>query len=208
MFLSSVTADLVDHHLPAGVELVDLGEHRLKGIALPQTITAVKAEGLSTPLPAGACPYRGLLAFEAEDSDFFFGREEVVEELIDRLAPRQLLAVVGASGSGKSSLLRAGLVAAVRSGRVSGIDRAVVLTPGADPKLELEDDPRLLVVVDQFEEAFTLCEDVDRRMAFIDAIMGLDGPVVIGMRADLYGRLSTHAELARAVARTRCSWAR
>jgi hypothetical protein len=48
VFLSSVTADLVEHDLPAGVKLVDLGLHRLKGIALPQTIKAVKADGLST----------------------------------------------------------------------------------------------------------------------------------------------------------------
>jgi class 3 adenylate cyclase len=199
VFLSSVTANLVDHDLPAGVELVDLGPHRLEGIALPQTIKAVKADGLSTPLPAGACPYRGLLAFEAEDADLFFGREGVVSELIARLTPRRLLAVVGASGSGKSSVLRAGLVAAVRSGRVSGIDRAMLLTPGGQPKLEVLDDPRLLVVVDQFEELFTLCDDVDRREAFIEALLGLEAPVVIGMRADLYGRVSALAELARAV---------
>jgi class 3 adenylate cyclase/WD40 repeat protein/tRNA A-37 threonylcarbamoyl transferase component Bud32 len=199
VFLSSVTADLVEPNLPAGVELVDLGQHRLKGIAQPQTIKAVKADGLSTPLPVGACPYRGLLAFEAEDADFFFGREEVVEELLARLGPHRLLAVVGASGSGKSSLLRAGLVAAVGSGRVSGIGRAVLLTPGADPRLEVADDPRLLVVVDQFEELFTLCDDLDRRVAFVEALLGLRAPVVIGMRADLYGSLGAHAELARAV---------
>jgi class 3 adenylate cyclase/WD40 repeat protein/tRNA A-37 threonylcarbamoyl transferase component Bud32 len=199
VFLSSVTAELVEHDLPAGVELVDLGPHRLDGIALPQTIKAVKADWLSTPLPAGACPYRGLLAFEVEDADFFFGREGVVNELIGRLGPRRLLAVVGASGSGKSSVLRAGLVAAVRSGRVSGIDRAVLLTPAADPRLEVADSPRVLVVVDQFEELFTLCDDPDRRVAFIEALLALPAAVVIGMRADVYGRLTATAELARVV---------
>ncbi|MGZ6578978.1 MAG: nSTAND1 domain-containing NTPase [Solirubrobacteraceae bacterium] len=199
VFLSSVTADLIEHHLPARVELVDLGPHRLEGIALPQTIKAVKADWLSTPLPAGDCPYRGLLAFEAEDADFFFGREGVVSELIGRLGSRRLLAVVGASGSGKSSVLRAGLVATVRSGRVGGLDRAMLLTPGSDPKLEVADDPRLLVVVDQFEELFTLGDGVDRREAFVAALLELRAAVVIGMRADLYGSLSAHAELAQAV---------
>jgi WD40 repeat protein/class 3 adenylate cyclase/tRNA A-37 threonylcarbamoyl transferase component Bud32 len=200
VFLSSVTADLVEHDLHAGVELIDLGPHRLEGIALPQTIKAVKADGLSTPLPAGACPYRGLLAFEVEDADFFFGREGVVNELIGRLRPRTLLAVVGASGSGKSSVLRAGVMSAVRSGRVNAIDRAMLFTPGADPKLEVADDPRLLLVVDQFEELFTLCEDPDRRQTFVEGLLKLQASVVIGMRADLYGNLSAHAELARAVA--------
>jgi WD40 repeat protein len=123
-----------------------------------------------------------------------------VSELIGRLGSRRLLAVVGASGSGKSSVLRAGLVAAVRSGRVSGLDRAMLLTPGADPKLEVADDPRLLIVVDQFEELFTLGDDPDRRLAFVNALLGLRAAVVIGMRADLYGSLSAHAELAHAVA--------
>jgi hypothetical protein len=63
--------------------------------------------------------------------------------------------------------------------------------------LEVADD---LVVVDQFEELFTLCEDADRRRAFIDQLLGLRCAVVIGVRADIYGRLSTHSELARAVA--------
>ena len=57
-----------------------------------------------------------------------------------------------------------------------------------------------VVVVDQFEELFTLCDDADRRRAFIDDLLGLRCAVVIGVRADIYGRLSAHSELARAVA--------
>ena len=64
----------------------------------------------------------------------------------------------------------------------------------------MADDPRELVVVDQFEELYTLCEDPARRDAFIDGLLALSSPVVIGVRADLYGRLGDHAELARAVA--------
>jgi WD40 repeat protein/class 3 adenylate cyclase/tRNA A-37 threonylcarbamoyl transferase component Bud32 len=199
IFLSSVTSGLVDRHLPDGCSLVDLGPHRLKGLATPEPIHALKGPGVRAPLPATECPYRGLLAFEPEDRDYFFGREEVVAELVGRLAPGRLLAVVGASGSGKSSVLRAGVIAAVCAGEVPGIERACVLTPGSSPPLDI-DDPVQLVVVDQFEELFTLCDDSDRRQAFIDALLAADGPVAVGVRADMYGKLAAHPALARAIA--------
>ena len=200
IFLSSVTSELVAGHLPAGCELVDLGPHRLRGLAAAERIHAVRAADISAPLAVTECPYRGLLAFEPEDRDYFFGREAVVDELIARLAPRRLVAVVGASGSGKSSVLRAGVIAAVRAGEVAGIAHAALLTPGASPQLNVEDDPAQLVVVDQFEELFTLCDDAGRREAFIADLLRLHGPVAIGVRADMYGRLATNAELARSVA--------
>ena len=110
------------------------------------------------------------------------------------------MSLVGASGSGKSSVLRAGLVAAVEAGDVPGIERAHLLTPGAEPELDIAGTPNDLLLVDQFEELFTLCDDAERRRAFIDALLAFPGPVVIGVRADLYGQLSTHPGLARAVA--------
>ena len=55
-------------------------------------------------------------------------------------------------------------------------------------------------MVDQFEELFTLCGDADRRLTFIDALLATSCPVIIGVRADMYGRLASHPELARAVA--------
>jgi class 3 adenylate cyclase/WD40 repeat protein/energy-coupling factor transporter ATP-binding protein EcfA2 len=200
IFLSSVTAELVAAHLPEGCELVDLGPHRLRGLSQPEPVHAVNAPGIKAPFAATECPYRGLLAFEPEDRDYFFGREAVVEELIAQLAPGRLVAVVGASGSGKSSLLRAGLIAAVRAGEVAAVQRAVLLTPAGSLRVDVEDDPTRLVVVDQFEELFTLCEDPDRRQVFIDALLSVRGPVVIGVRADMYGKLLSHPELARAVA--------
>ena len=159
VFVSAATAALVARHLPAGCELVDLGPHRLRGLRAPERIHAVKGPGISAPLPAGESPYRGLLAFEPDDRRFFFGREDVVEEILDRLAPGRLLAVIGASGSGKSSVLRAGVVGAALAGEAGGLERARILIPGAEPRLEVADDPRELVVVDQFEELYTLCED-------------------------------------------------
>src|SRR6516165_2531944 len=66
---------------------------------------------------ASICPYRGLLHFREEDAPFFFGREAAIEKLMDALQRQPLVAVVGASGRGKSSVVRAGLVPKLRSDR-------------------------------------------------------------------------------------------
>jgi class 3 adenylate cyclase/WD40 repeat protein/tRNA A-37 threonylcarbamoyl transferase component Bud32 len=200
ILLSAVTSELVAGHLPEHCSLVDLGPHQLKGLGTPERIHALAGPGVHTPMSAAECPYRGLLAFEAADRAFFFGREVVAAKITGRLAPGRLLAVVGASGSGKSSVLRAGVVAAVRAGEGHGLRHASVLTPGSAPALDVDDEPDRLVVVDQFEELFTLCDDADRRRAFIDALLRLRCAVAIGVRADIYGRLSGHDELALAVA--------
>jgi hypothetical protein len=63
------------------------------------------------------CPYRGLLHFREEDAPFFFGREAAIDKLVDAVQRQPFVAVVGASGSGKSSVLRAGLVPTLRSDR-------------------------------------------------------------------------------------------
>ena len=200
IFLCSVAADLVGRHLPAGCSLVDLGPHHLKGLAASERIHALRGPGVSAPLSGTECPYRGLPALEPEDREFFFGREDVVADRTGRLAPGGLVAVVGASGSGKSSVLQAGVIAAVRAHDVPGIERAWLLTPGRAPALDIDRGPAELVVVDQFEELFTLCDDAGRRLAFIDALLAAGSPVAIGVRADMYGRLGAHPALARAVA--------
>ena len=79
--------------------------------------------------PSGTCPYLGLVPYDVGDADAFFGRDEEVAACLRRLATGGVLAVVGPSGSGKSSLVRAGMAAALRrDGR-----RVVVVTPGAHP---------------------------------------------------------------------------
>jgi WD40 repeat protein len=100
------------------------------------------AAGLAGPqLPPAdvACPYKGLAAFEAEDAEYFCGREELVAELTARLAGTRFLAVVGPSGSGKSSLVRAGLLPAIWGDALPGSKawQTLVLTPGAHPLEEL-----------------------------------------------------------------------
>lgn len=92
------------------------------------------------------CPYRGLYSFDTRDAPLFFGRDRLISDLLGRLdaawqqGPR-MLAVVGASGAGKSSLLRAGLLAALAQGRAGPPERwqSLLLTPGAEPVGALAD---------------------------------------------------------------------
>src|SRR5262249_34174688 len=89
----------------------------------------------------GRCPYRGLEAFDVEHAPAFFGREALTEWLVDAIRPRpdgrehRLLAILGASGSGKSSLAPAGLIAALRRGAREGSAPwpSAILKPGRDP---------------------------------------------------------------------------
>jgi molybdenum ABC transporter molybdate-binding protein len=83
-------------------------------------------------------PYKGLTAFEESDAGDFFGREELVSDLIETVAASPLVAVVGPSGSGKSSVARAGLVAAVRGGALGDGWLVTDMYPGSDPFVELE----------------------------------------------------------------------
>ena len=140
-----------------GVSYLENGSVRLKGIADPVPVVAIRAEpedparavafrralGLTAVAVAeggGRNPYKGLRAFEEADADDFFGREALAEHLVDRLATTRFLAVVGPSGSGKSSVVRAGLVPALRRGALDGSERwrVVQMFPGAYPLEELE----------------------------------------------------------------------
>ena len=87
---------------------------RRRGADEPSGVGARRRPALSTLPRADICPYRGLMAFGSEDGDLYFGREEVVASILDRLLETGFMGVVGASGSGKSSLVRAGLVPAYR----------------------------------------------------------------------------------------------
>jgi DNA-binding SARP family transcriptional activator/WD40 repeat protein len=200
ILLSETTAALVAASLGAEYAIVDLGRFRLEGIGRPESIKALVGPGLATTPTAIESPYRGLLAFGPEDRHLFFGREEVLADMLARVAPGRLLAVVGASGSGKSSLLQAGVLAAALDGELVCARTARLLTPGAEPPLDLGDGEDDLLVVDQFEELYTQCRDSDRRVRFIEALLTRAGPVVIGVRADFYGELAADPALAAAVA--------
>ncbi|NKE56052.1 hypothetical protein FXN61_04095 [Lentzea sp. PSKA42] len=149
------------------------------------------ADGAKPADPEREPPYLGLGAFQAADSDRFFGREKLVGQLLDKVSERPFVGVFGASGSGKSSLLRAGLVAA---------RPADVFSPGPHPMQAWGETTADLVVIDQFEEVFTLCRDEDERVAFIDAITSVAGKkVVIDVRSDFYGHCGRYPALVDAL---------
>nr|WP_106436381.1 WD40 repeat domain-containing protein [Streptomyces bingchenggensis] len=159
-------------------------------------------------------PYRGLARFEPDDAALFFGRDQLIDDLLRLTAHHRITAVVGASGSGKSSLLRAGLIPRLRTTEGPDMRPAAlrVITPGAHP---LRDHEQRLVpkeggegdtwlVVDQMEELYTLCTDPAERTAFIDRLLTAAAPesrlrVLIAVRADFFGHLAGHRPLADAL---------
>jgi WD40 repeat protein/transcriptional regulator with XRE-family HTH domain len=144
-------------------------------------------------------PYPGLASFRTEDAVAFFGRDRAIAMLVDALRRSAtsrsgpLLALVGPSGSGKSSLLRAGLVPAITSGALDGEPaECAVIHPGPDPRAAVHDAlsaaPRVLII-DQFEELFTQCPDDVVRLQVLEAVTALDPArtlVIAGLRADFY----------------------
>ena len=161
---------------------------------------------------AVVCPFKGLASYEFEDAEYFSGRERLVAQLVARLAGAPLLAIVGPSGSGKSSVLRAGLLPALASGVLPGSERwpRVLVRPGEHPlrsldagTAALDGDGRFVLAVDQFEETFTVCDDERERAAFVAELARIaDGPgaVLLAVRADHYGRCASYPALSALLA--------
>ena len=181
---------------------------------------------------AGICPYKGLEFFDLnpEDPKYFFGRESLIDQLLDHLRTTNFTALVGASGNGKSSVLRAGLLHQLQMGRLVGSEQwqIVIMRPDTQPMTNLatafvpEDGsqleranvlkhlsdgamglarlvkaakaPRVVLVIDQFEEIFTRCEDIAEREQFFACLMGALAAagdelcLVIAMRSDFVGK--------------------
>ena len=160
------------------------------------------------------CPFKGLASFDVSDAPYFFGREELVAELVARLAGAPLLGVIGPSGSGKSSALRAGLLPALAGGVLPASEQRtqVLIRPGKHPMQELRSavtglrDERMVIAVDQFEETFTTCREEDERAEFIAALVraardpGHQSLVVLAVRADYYGRCAAYPDLSSVLA--------
>jgi DNA-binding SARP family transcriptional activator/WD40 repeat protein/energy-coupling factor transporter ATP-binding protein EcfA2 len=152
------------------------------------------------PVVAEVCPYLGLVAYDVDDAPAYFGREADVSACLARLDAAGVLAVVGPSGSGKSSLVRAGVAAAlVRDG-----SRVRVVTPGAHPEDALAVAPSgtgAVLVVDQCEEALALAESSPEREAFFAGLVDVaaHGRLVISLRADRLGELAAHPAFAHLV---------
>ncbi|HEX5589472.1 MAG TPA: LuxR C-terminal-related transcriptional regulator [Candidatus Limnocylindrales bacterium] len=207
LFISKKTASVHVANIKA-----KLGASSRVEIALMAARLGLAEEGATAPPeeppapPARGvvvCPFKGLASYEAVDARYFFGREPVVAALVAKLVGAGMLGLVGPSGSGKSSVLRAGLLPALADGVLPGSDRWTVgtLRPGATPSAELRaaiaaalrraglDPPesgtvsdaldrlpvgvRLVVVADQFEELFTVCADEEERAAFVAELVRL-----------------------------------
>ena len=189
------------------------------------------------------CPYKGLDAYQEGDAEFFFGRDVFVEQiLLEHLRHSRTIAVVGMSGSGKSSAVRAGLLPRLRQERFRGSapQHIITLKPGERPLEELAvqlsqalytQDQRVLqlpmllrelhaseetlhlvlrsaassgpflILIDQFEEVFTLCNDEEQRHRFFDNIFYAsslsDSPVhiVITMRSDFVSKCASYPDM-------------
>jgi WD40 repeat protein/DNA-binding SARP family transcriptional activator len=211
--------------LEPGVELQELERAILvhdTALEATKPPASVRTPPASRSALRSVCPFKGLVPFEAADAEFFFGRERLIDELVARLVGPTLLCVIGPSGSGKSSLLRAGLLPALASGALPGSDRwrQVVLRPGSRPTerlveavgAQLQDvlgclgaGERLVVGVDQLEELFAPSVDEDERRSFVDVLVEAawdpEGRAIIlpALRADFFGRLAPYADLAELV---------
>ncbi len=182
---------------------------------------------LAPELDDALCPYLGLDAFHENNQRLFFGRERLISELVKQVKINRWLSVLGSSGSGKSSVVRAGLIPALEQGALSGSDRwfyFLPMVPGSHPLVNLTrlvlppeaDDTRVeseagqmrqdpahltnliaarsnrevVLVIDQFEEIFTLCSDELMRERFVANLIDLSQTstaqhrVIITMRAD------------------------
>jgi hypothetical protein len=183
----------------------------------------------------GVCPYKGLSYFDCndEDSQYFYGRRELTQTLLTKVRDSNFLAIVGASGSGKSSVLRAGLIQYLK---IQGNCEIRILLPGEHPVQNLAsafvDDevqplesaeqrqktegiiqfgidglcdlvktakaPRVYLVIDQFEEAFTLCQGKEERTAFFNVLLAALETLspklclIVAMRSDFVGRCFEH----------------
>ncbi|MCC3415141.1 MULTISPECIES: pentapeptide repeat-containing protein [unclassified Microcoleus] len=199
------------------------------------------------PINIPKCPYRGLSAFTEKDEHLFFGREEFVQQLVDAVKQHSLVPVIGASGSGKSSVVLAGLIPRLRAegtwliesfrpqsqpfyGLASALVRLLkpeldeIQQPGRAAELVndmnqdnlmlsqvmatiLERNPgkRILLVIDQFEELYSLCRDEKERQRFLDQLLSAVDLVsgqripsfsfVFTLRADFYSYMLSYRGL-------------
>jgi formylglycine-generating enzyme required for sulfatase activity/archaellum biogenesis ATPase FlaH len=195
--------------------LIDYWENQLyhEGIDTPaETLLAEFDPELQPEIPDEKCPYVGLDAFKDTDGFRFYGRDNLIKELLNQVLVTRLVTVVGPSGSGKSSVVMAGLLPRLKEGALPDSDtwhyyKSIV--PGSAPLAHLAEllrpeniediplwtidtieklredthhlakmvseanDTPAVLVIDQFEETFTLCHDEEEREAFLNNILNL-----------------------------------
>lgn len=183
-------------------------------------------------------PYQGLKRYNVKDRDRFFGRDKLITKLLEAVNRSSLSLVLGASGSGKSSVIRAGLIPELKISLESEIFYDFIFTPNEDPfnslyrcllneekdynfsKLEAEiileakadtltkvistlkkEEERWLIFVDQFEELFTICGDLEKRKNFIEGLVQVANSsdrsvkIILAMRSDFLEQFSFYRDL-------------
>jgi len=253
--IQQATARRPEDRFPTVLALAEMFGHFINNHLAPVTTGRAPVAG---DVPN---PYKGLRAYQEADAQDFFGRETLTGQLTERLSHSRFLAVVGPSGSGKSSLVKAGLIPALRQGALPGSDRWYIaqMVPGDHPLEELElalwpiavDPPpslvepmqkdsrgllrtlrrvlpneenvKLLLVIDQFEELFAMVDDEARRNHFLESLyVAITAPrtplrVVVTLRADFYDRplqyqplanlFKQHTDLVLPLERDELTWA-
>jgi len=166
------------------------------GVDLPDAVLHEFDPDRAPELPDDACPYVGLDAFGAAMADRFHGRSRPVAAAVERLAAETFLAVLGPSGSGKSSVVFAGVLPRLRAALPPETRWPAPFVPGGDPLAALAKardeagEAPAVFVVDQFEEVFTLCDDDRARQAFVEGLLALAADparrhrVIVTMRTD------------------------
>ncbi|MGK7943751.1 MAG: caspase family protein, partial [Microcystaceae cyanobacterium] len=160
------------------------------------------------------CPYIALNYFQEKDAQFFYGRNQLINKLVETVKQdeNRLIKILGPSGSGKSSLMRAGLLYKLKRGgaianRVSSNNWHYIppFNPTDQPLSQLSQsllssdwenwgqETPIIMMIDQFEECFTLCNELTRK-AFIERLRELIADysnlkIIIAMRDDFRGRL-------------------
>ena len=230
--------------------LIDLGEAEIPILRHKQPESTAKPEinpeAVAEVIPP--CPYQGLLDFKEEDQYFFFGRETFTQRLLTAVASHSLVGVIGASGSGKSSVVFAGLIPQLRRQQcweiahfrpgekpfhnlasilvplletaMGKVDQLLQIKKLADA-LEAQDlalgdvinsivkenknnkNTRFLLIVDQFEELYTLCQNIPQRQVFLEQLLAATNQdnfqLVLTLRADFLGYALTYRPFADAL---------
>ncbi|MCL4266733.1 MAG: SUMF1/EgtB/PvdO family nonheme iron enzyme [Anaerolineae bacterium] len=202
-----------DSDREAAQNLLDYWETQLfhAGRNIPDMILAEFNPNLQPEIPDDRCPYVGLNAFDSNNQHQFYGRDQLIGELLNQVLVSRLVTAIGPSGSGKSSVVLAGLLPRLKAGELPGSalwNYFPVIVPGSAPLTALARllqpenvEPALwifettetlrentdylttlvenhsqeasVLVIDQFEEAFTLCHDEEERNAFLENLLNL-----------------------------------
>ncbi|NJN55125.1 MAG: hypothetical protein HC804_10410 [Anaerolineae bacterium] len=202
-----------DSDREAAQNLLDYWETQLfhAGRQIPDMILTEFNPNLQPEIPDDRCPYVGLNAFEGSNQHLFYGRDQLIGELLNQVLVSRLVTTIGPSGSGKSSVVLAGLLPRLKAGELPGSalwNYYPVIVPGSAPLtalarllqpvdvdpaqwiiettdtlrqdsnhlttlIESQSDEASILVIDQFEETFTLCHDEEERNAFLENLLNL-----------------------------------